>query len=62
MNQVTLADTLTTVRAQPAGIQSESPGLQAVGFLKHTNKVLSEMLTVPTNHVTAYSSYILKPS
>ena len=62
MNQVTLADTLTTRHARPASIHSESPGLQAVGFLKHMNKVLSEMLTAPTNHVTACSSYILKPS
>ena len=60
--QVTLADTLTTLHAQPASIQSESPGLQAVSFLKHTNKVSSEILTAPTNDVTAYDSYLLKPS
>ena len=59
---MTLADTLTTLHAQPASIQSESPGLQAVSFLKHTNKVSSEILTAPTNDVTAYDSYLLKPS
>ena len=63
MNQMTLADTLTTLHAQPASILSESPGLQAVSFLKHTkcHPRCLQLQQIMSLHIIVISQNLLKP-